>query len=1247
MPVANQNRPTVQEANSVQTDTKYHFEKLSPIDDADISIYEDAIDFAFSSPDIKNIAISGAYGSGKSSVLATYKKKHPEKQFIHISLAHFVSDAKTVDSDNTKSNPSQPTQEILSANSSDESVLEGKILNQLIHQIEDQNIPQTKFRIKNSLSNKQVRNYSIEIIVFFLSLMHLVLSHTWIDFVSTFPENSILRSILSLSTTPLSFFISGCIGLVILSFYVYASVKKQRFKATIRKLSLQGNDIELFENSTDSFFDKYLNEVLYLFENAGVDGIVFEDMDRYELEGIFERLREVNTLANIRLSNKGKPMIRFVFLLRDDLFVSKDRTKFFDYIIPVVPVVDSSNSYDQLIGHMEKNGFRSRFTEGFLQGLSLYIDDMRLLKNICNEFVIYYSRLGSTELDPNKMLAIIAYKNIFPRDFSQLQMNQGFVFSLFASKVDIIKKRTESLQQEIGVIDVSIQAAEKEHLISLREVDAVYVDRYFSGYDLRGHDDQYLTDWLTRHLGGDVRKEYTARRENLTNKISIGIQEWEKQKGILEQKILKLNQLKLFELVSRDNIDEVFSVSSKNALGEINDYQDVKRNQYFNLLKYLIRNGYIDESYADYMTYFYPNSLTTVDKVFLQSVANKAAKDFNYELKRPDLVLAKLNIRDFDEEETLNFSLLTYMLSEPKAWEALKRLINQIHLGKCFDFVSQYLYTTKAKAEFVRCLNALWPDFFASVLENHAIPERQIWMYSHEILEYCSRDDINASNIENCLTDFIASQPDYLKVESVDISALAQGLILLNVKFKGIDYPVVNTWLFDQVYRNSLYALNFKNICTMLFYDYGIENAEEVRHRSYSYIMEKRDTPLYHYVQDEIMAYMEVMLDFCNEFITDSEPAALDLLNNSNIPDEQKQHYIEKLQSKLPLLNDIEEYSLWSALIQNECIEFSEKNIFSYWSHTKSFDDVLVNYINNSERNVDFNFFEDIDDNTKSKIFNQVVRCTDLKDEKYISMLASLDLVYENGFSILNIPSKKMKLLIDYGILCMTERILKDIRANYPDVRYYFIRKNLDEYLNIMTTSLILQEEVLKILSWDLPDEKKLALLQLTDESVSIVGKGYTLRITMYILENLLDLEDIPSLYQDFQELPLEIQEFIVHYAENHIDSIIDGEIQASDQLELKLLASNHIDEDEKSRLILTMIPEVSKEKCKKCFEIAGQAEFAKIFETYAKPKILKTGLNKTILDALISRGWLYDYHDNQHDSDYYSVRRNEPNKKS
>ena len=50
------------------------------------------------------------------------------------------------------------------------------------------------------------------------------------------------------------------------------------------------------------------------------------------------------------------------------------------------------------------------------QGMSLYIDD-RILKNIYNEFQIYYNKLNTTELDCNKMLAIIAYKNIFLKRF--------------------------------------------------------------------------------------------------------------------------------------------------------------------------------------------------------------------------------------------------------------------------------------------------------------------------------------------------------------------------------------------------------------------------------------------------------------------------------------------------------------------------------------------------------------------------------------------------------------------------------------------------------------------------------------------------------------------------------------------------------------------------------------------------------------------------------------------------------------
>ena len=93
-------------------------------------------------------------------------------------------------------------------------------------------------------------------------------------------------------------------------------------------------------------------------------------MDRFDASRIFERLREINTLVNLQRKKDNKPDLRFFYLLLYDIFISKDRTKFFDCIIPVVPVVDSSNSYNQFISHLEKNNLLSEFNDGFLQGIS-------------------------------------------------------------------------------------------------------------------------------------------------------------------------------------------------------------------------------------------------------------------------------------------------------------------------------------------------------------------------------------------------------------------------------------------------------------------------------------------------------------------------------------------------------------------------------------------------------------------------------------------------------------------------------------------------------------------------------------------------------------------------------------------------------------------------------------------------------------------------------------------------------------
>lgn len=121
--------------------------------------------------------------------------------------------------------------------------------------------------------------------------------------------------------------------------------------------------------------------------------------------------------------------------------IQKIERSFFDYIIPVVPVVDGTNSYDQFIDHLNKNRLTEKFNKKFLQGISLYIDDMRLLKNICNEFLIYYHRLNTTELNFNKMFAIITYKNLFPKDFSDLQNGRGYVKEYLIIKIILFQWR--------------------------------------------------------------------------------------------------------------------------------------------------------------------------------------------------------------------------------------------------------------------------------------------------------------------------------------------------------------------------------------------------------------------------------------------------------------------------------------------------------------------------------------------------------------------------------------------------------------------------------------------------------------------------------------------------------------------------------------------------------------------------------------------------------------------------------------
>ena len=50
------------------------FQKLTPTDNVKMEVYEEAFNYIFENEDIKNVAVSGPYSAGKSSLLESYKK---------------------------------------------------------------------------------------------------------------------------------------------------------------------------------------------------------------------------------------------------------------------------------------------------------------------------------------------------------------------------------------------------------------------------------------------------------------------------------------------------------------------------------------------------------------------------------------------------------------------------------------------------------------------------------------------------------------------------------------------------------------------------------------------------------------------------------------------------------------------------------------------------------------------------------------------------------------------------------------------------------------------------------------------------------------------------------------------------------------------------------------------------------------------------------------------------------------------
>ena len=265
----------------------------------------------------------------------------------------------------------------------------------------------------------------------------------------------------------------------------------------------------------------------------------------------------------------------------------------------------------------------------------------------------------------------------------------------------------------------------------------------------------------------------------------------------IEQEISATKTKLLNELITRNNSESVFMIKSVNPIGEEKEYNEIKRSDYFELLKFLISNGYIDETYNDYMTYFYEDSLSAHDKMFLRRITDKKGSDYEYSIKDVEKVLSSpvLRVVDFYEEETLNFDILKGLLASqktPKYQKYLSALIKQMKENKDTKFISKFYDSAQFDRRFIIKLNAQWTDFFSYVVENKALPSEQIRKFSLDSICLLDEYKIQDINMDGCLTAYISNQSDYLNTENFDVEKIISQLCVLNVKLNKIERNTAN-----------------------------------------------------------------------------------------------------------------------------------------------------------------------------------------------------------------------------------------------------------------------------------------------------------------------------------------------------------------------------------------------------------------------------------------------------------------------
>ena len=337
------------------------------------------------------------------------------------------------------------------------------------------------------------------------------------------------------------------------------------------------------------------------------------------------------------------------------------------------------------------------------------------------------------------------------------------------------------------------------------------------------------------------------------------------------------------------------------------------------------------------------------------------------------------------------------------------------------------------------------------------------------------------------------------------------------------------------------------------------------------------------------------------------------------------------------------DHKLWSVLLELKKLHFNENNLYYCFAEYKSLTALLVSYINRYSGIIDISSISiETDDQFKSKFFAAAIKCFELSDAKYGQILSSSTIVCDASFDIDNVPTSKMNVLIDNGIIRMSKGCLVSIRNKYKDVLYRYIRQNIGEYVDMMSADMFVFAELVELLSWDVEDDHKITLLGFTSEKISVIGKNYADRVLSAILKNHFVLEDLPYLLQEYDSYTEGIRTSIFDLSVKNYARVLECASNLTELFIKELLSCDRIDDNKKFELFIVLLQTISIDRTKDFAMILKRPDLVAALDPSKRPRISYNTLNKNILDQYKQRAWIYDYSANE-DNTYYTVKKAKP----